>query len=109
MIQAEWEGLSAIKRRLTTMKRRVQPEVADLLRSVSSASARAASKAAKGHRKTGRLGASIKPRTTATTAGFSAVYYVRANKALRDIRTSAGAAATVAAKRGDRLLRNLVK
>ena len=110
MIAAEWQGLAAFKRRLTTMKRRVRPEVADLLRGVSDASARAASKASTGHRRTGRLGASIKPRTTATTAGFSAVYYVRANRALSGIRKSAEAAAKVQAKRGaDLLLRNLTK
>ena len=110
MIAAEWEGLDAFKRRLTTMKRRVKPGIADLLKDVSDASARAASKASTGHRRTGRLGASIKPRTTATTAGFSAVYYVKANKALRDVLKSAGAAAKVEVKRGgERLLRNLTK
>ena len=74
MIQAKWEGLDGFKRRLTTMKRRVKPGIADLLQDVSNASARAASKAAKGHRKSGRLQSSIAPRTTKETAGFSAVY-----------------------------------
>ena len=82
MIAAEWQGLAAFTRRLTTMKQRVRPEVASLLRSVSDVSARAASKAAKGHRKTGRLQSSIKAHTTETTAGFSAVFYVKANRAL---------------------------
>ena len=92
------------------MKRRATPEVADLLRGVSDASARAASQAATGHRRTGRLGASIKPRTTATTAGFSAVFYVKANKALRGVLKSAGSAAKVEARRGgEELLRNLTK
>ena len=110
MIQAEWQGLDAFKHRLRTMRGRVRPEVANLLRDVSTASSRAASQAAKSHRKSGRLGASIKPHTTATTAGFSAVYYVRANKALRDIRKSAQAAAKVEVKRGgEKLLRSLTK
>ena len=110
MIQAEWKGLDAFKRRLATMRGRVRPEVASLLRDVATASARAASRAAKGHRKSGRLGASIKPRATADTAGFSAVYYVKANKALRSVRTSAEAAAKAEVKRGgERLLRNLAK
>ena len=110
MIAAEWQGLAAFKRRLTTMKRRVRPEVASLLRSVSDVSARAASKAAKGHRKTGRLQASIKPYVTDDKAGFSAVFYVKANKALRDVLKSAEAAAKVEVKRGgERLLRNLTK
>ena len=110
MIAAKWEGLDGFTRRLTTMKRRVRPEVASLLRGVSDASARAASKAAKGHRRTGKLGASIKPRTTATTAGFSAVFYVRANRALSGIRKSAEAAAKVEVKRGgEKLLRSLAK
>ena len=110
MIQAEWKGLDAFKRRLTTMKRRAKPEVASLLRDVSSASARAASKAAKGHRKSGRLQASSKPHTTETTAGFSGLYYVRANRALAGIRKSAEAAAKVEAKRGgEKLLSELAK
>ena len=109
-MKARWTGLDAFKRRLTTMKRRVRPEVANLLRGVSNASARAALKAAKGHRKSGRLQASIKSVTTKTTAGYSARYYLVANRALSDIRKSAQAAATIEAKRGgDLLLRNLVK
>ena len=92
------------------MKRRVKPGIADLLQDVSDASARAASRAASGHRKTGRLGASIKPHTTATTAGFSAVFYVKANKALRGVIKSAGAAAKVEARRGgEKFLRGLTK
>ena len=110
MIEAEWQGLTAFKRRLTRMKARVKPEVADLLRGVSTASARAALKAAKGHRKSGRLQASIEPRTTKETAGFSAVFYVKANRALGGVLRSAEAAAKVEVKRGGvRLLRNLVK
>ena len=110
MIQAEWKGLDAFKRRLGTMRGRVRPEVANLLRDVSTASARAASRAATSHRKSGRLQASIKPHTTAATAGFAAVYYIVANKALSGVRKSAQAAAKVEAKRAaDRLLRSLVK
>ena len=30
MIAAEWQGLAAFTRRLTTMKQRVRPEVAEL-------------------------------------------------------------------------------
>ena len=110
MTNIEWQGLDTFKRRLTKMKQRVRPEVASLLRGVSDASARAALKAAKGHRKTGRLQSSIRPFVTEDSAGFSAAYYVRANKALRAIRESAGAAAKVEVKRGgERLLRNLTK
>ena len=109
-MKARWTGLDAFKRRLTTMKRRVRPEVAKLLRDVSNASARAASQAAKGHRKSGRLQSSIAPRTTKETAGFSAVFYVKANRALGGVLRSAEAAAKVEVKRGGvRLLRNLVK
>ena len=110
MIQAEWKGLDTFARRLTTMKRRVKPEVANLLRGVSDASARAAAKAATHHRRTGRLQSSIKPHTTETTAGFSGRYYLIANRALSGIRKSAEAAAKVEAKRGgEELLRNLTK
>ena len=42
-----------------------------------------------------RLGKRNQPHTTATTAGFSAVYYVRFNKAVPDIRKNAPAAAKV--------------
>ena len=110
MIAAKWEGLDTFARRLTKMKRRARPGVADLLRGVSDASARAALKASKAHRRSGRLEASIAPRTTKETAGFSAVYYVKANKALRDVLKSAGAAAKVEARRGgEKFLRGLTK
>ena len=110
MTNIEWQGLAAFKRRLATMKRRVRPGVADLLRGVSTASARAAAGASKGHRKSGRLQASIRPHTTEETAGFRALYYVRANKALADIRKAAESAAQVEVKRGGkRLLRELAK
>ena len=110
MTNIEWQGLDTFKRRLTTMKRRVKPGIADLLQDVSDASARAASKAAKGHRKTGRLQSSIRAHTTETTAGFSAVFYVKANKALRRVIKSAGAAAKVEARRGgEKFLRGLTK
>ena len=112
MIQAEWKGLDAFKRRLTTMKRRVKPEVASLLRGVSDASARAALKAAKGHRKTGRLQASIKPHTTETTsAGFScgSITSWQTGHSPTCAR-AAEAAANVEVKRGgEKLLRNLTK
>ena len=88
----------------------MKPEVADLLRGVSNASARAAAKAAAGYRKSGRLQASIKPYVGDDKAGFSAVYYAVANRALAGIRKRAQAAATVEAKRGgEKLLRNLTK
>ena len=110
MTNIEWRGLDTFARRLTTMKRRVRPEVASLLQDVSSASARAASQAAKRHRATGRLQASIKPYVTDDKAGFSAVFYVKANRALSGIRKSAEAAAKVEAKRGgQKLLGNLTK
>ena len=73
MIQAEWKGLDSLQASSSYDEAaRAKPEVASLLRGVANASARAASKAAKGHRKSGRLQASIKPHTTETTAGFSA-------------------------------------
>ena len=110
MIQAEWQGLAAFERRLATMKRRVKPEIAKLLRGVSKVSALAASKAAKGHRKSGRLQSSIRPFVTEDSAGFSAAYYVVANRALSDVRKAAVAAANVEVKRGgEKLLRNLTK
>ena len=110
MTNIEWQGLDGFKRNLSKMKRRVKPGIADLLQGVSTASARAAAKAAKGHRKSGRLEASIEPRTTKETAGFSAVYYVKANKALRDVLKSAEAAAKVEVKRGgEKFLRSLTK
>ena len=110
MIQAEWRGIDSFKRRLASMKRRVKPEVESLLRGVAGASARAAAKAAKGHRKSGRLQSSISAHTTADTAGFSAVFYVKANRALAGIRKSAEAAAAAEVKRGgQKLLGNLTK
>ena len=47
---------------------------------------------------------------TEDSAGFSAVFYVKANKALRDVLKSAGAAAKGEAGRGgQKLLGNLTK
>ena len=110
MIETKWEGVEGFKRRLVAMRRRVWPEVDVLLRGVSEASAQAAAKASRPHRKSGRLQSSIAPVTTPTTAGFTARYYVRANRALGDIRKSAEAAAEREVEQGSaKFLRRLTK
>ena len=64
------------------------------MRRVSVASARAARRAAKVHRRTGALARSVKPRRGSKTgAGYKCLFYARANPRLRHIYEASKAAA----------------
>ena len=96
---ATWEGVNAFTSALQQMQRDADRVMKREMRSISVASARAARRAAKVHRKTGQLAKSIKPRKgSLTSAGYKAIYYSRANPRLRHIFDEAKAAAEAKAK-----------
>ena len=89
MANAHWKGLDGWHARMRRMKAQATAEFQAEMVAVGKTAATAAKKAASKHRKSGRLDASIRPYASVAGAGYEAVFYVRANRALKHIREKA--------------------
>ena len=94
MADARWIGLDRFVADMKRMRRETDKQMRRQMRRVSVASARAARRAAKVHRRTGALARSVKPRRGSKTgAGYKCLFYARANPRLRHIYEASKAAA----------------